>query len=80
MLRRGSKGVGYLPHKGMREDEETTRLPPGYRLDLIGDPCLIALVRKDGAVVTRFTHHVDPEEVRWAAEEDRLLWGKGDHE
>jgi hypothetical protein len=23
----------------MRESEETIHLPPGYRLDLVGDPC-----------------------------------------
>ena len=64
----------------MREDDTTTRLPPGYRLDLVGDPCVIVLVREDGTVVARFTHHVDPEEVRWAAAEDRLLRGKGEHD
>ena len=48
----------------MREDDTTTRLPPGYRLDLVGDPCVIVLVREDGTVVARFTHNVDPEEVR----------------
>ena len=63
----------------MREDQNPTRLPPGYRLDLVGDPCVIALVHEDGAVVARFTRHVDPEEVRLAAEEDRLLRGEGVH-
>ena len=63
----------------MREDDTTTRLPPGYRLDLVGDPCVIVLVREDGTVVARFTHNVDPEEVRWAAAEDRGLRGKGGH-
>jgi hypothetical protein len=63
----------------MREDDTTTRLPPGYRLDLVGDPCVIALVREDGTVAARFTHHADPEEVRRAAEDDRLLRGKGGH-
>jgi hypothetical protein len=48
----------------------TTNLPPGYRLDLIGDPCVIAVLREDGTVVARFTHNVDPEEIRRAAEED----------
>jgi hypothetical protein len=45
-------------------------LPPGYRLDLLGDPCVIVLRREDGTVVARFSHNVDPEEVRQAAEED----------
>jgi hypothetical protein len=64
----------------MREDDTTTRLPPGYRPDLVGDPCAIALFREDGTVVARFTHNADPEEVRWAAVEDRLLRGEGGHD
>jgi len=64
----------------MREDDATTRLPPGYRLDLVGDPCVIVLVREDGTVVARFTHNVDPEEVRWAAAEDRLLRDEDGHD
>jgi hypothetical protein len=48
-----------------------SRLPPGYALDVVGDPCLILLCSPDGAVVARFTRNVDPEEVRRAAEEDR---------
>ena len=59
----------------MREDEQTTRLPPGYQLDLIGDPCVIVLRREDGTVVARFTHNVDPEEIRRTAEEDRRTTG-----
>jgi len=54
----------------MREDEKTTRLPPGYRLDLVGDSCLIILLREDGTVVARFTHNVDPQEISRAVEED----------
>ena len=54
----------------MRQDDATTRLPAGYTLDLVGDPCVIALRRADGTVAARFTRHVDPEEVRRAAEED----------
>ena len=54
----------------MRDDQENSRLPPGYRLDLIGDPCIIVLRRSDGRVVARFTRNVDPEEIRWAAQED----------
>jgi hypothetical protein len=53
----------------MREDE-SSRLPAGYHLDLIGDPCVIILRRPDGTIVTRFTHGVDPEEVRRTAEAD----------
>jgi hypothetical protein len=64
----------------MREDDTTARLPPGYRLDLVGDPCVIVLVREDRTVVARFTHHVDPDEVRWAAAEDYGLRGKGGHD
>jgi len=55
----------------MGPNDETTRLPPGYRLDLLGDPCVIVLRCADGAVVARFTNNVDPEEIRRAAEEDR---------
>jgi hypothetical protein len=52
-------------------EEETSRLPPGYRLDLVSDPCIIILRGPDGAVVARFSRNVDPEEIRQAAEEDR---------
>jgi hypothetical protein len=55
----------------VRDDEQKTSwLPPGYRLDLIGDPCVIILHRPNGTVVARFTHNVDPEEIRQAAEAD----------
>jgi hypothetical protein len=54
----------------VRDDQENSRLPPGYRLDLISDPCIIVLRRSDGRVVARFTRNVDPEEIRWAAQED----------
>ncbi len=54
-----------------RGDQETTRLPPGYRLDLVGDPCVIVLYRQDATVVARFAREADPEEIRRAAEEDR---------
>jgi hypothetical protein len=50
-------------------DEETSRLPPGYRLDLVSDPCIIILRGPDGAVVACFSRDVDPEEIRRAAEE-----------
>jgi hypothetical protein len=55
----------------MRQNEETTRLPPGYTLDLLGDPCVIVVRRADGTVVARFTNNVDPEQIRRAAEEDQ---------
>jgi hypothetical protein len=60
--------------------DETSRLPPGYRLDLVGDPCVIVLRREDETVVARFTHNVDLEEIRRAAEEDRRLQSKGGHD
>ena len=52
-------------------EEEAPVLPPGYRLDLAGDPCVAVLRRGDGTVVARFSDHAAPEEVRRAAEEDR---------
>ena len=54
----------------VRQNNGTTNLPQGYRLDLIDDPCVIVLRREDGTVVARFTHYADPEEIRQAAEED----------
>jgi hypothetical protein len=56
-------------------DEESSRLPPGYSLDLVGDPCVIILRRSDGTVVARFTHAADPKEIRRAAEEDARVRG-----
>jgi hypothetical protein len=44
-------------------------LPSGNQLDLGGDPYVVVLRRKDGTAVARFTHNVDPEEIRQAAEE-----------
>ena len=62
-------------------DDETSRLPPGYRLDLVGDPCVIVLRGPDGAVVARFSRNGDLEEIRRAAEEDRRrLQSKGGHD
>ena len=60
----------------MDPHEATTRLPRGYALDLLGDPCVIALRRADETVVARFTKYVDPEEIRRAVEEDHRgpLW------
>ena len=58
----------------MRE-ENPSNLPEGYTLDLAGDPCVIVLLRSDGALVARFTRNVDPQEVRRAAEEDSAAEG-----
>ncbi len=55
----------------VRQKEGTTRLVSGPQLDLLGDPCAGVLRREGGTAVYRFTHNVDPEEVRRAAEEDR---------
>ena len=60
--------------------DETCRLPPGYRLDLVDDPCVIVLRREDATVVARFAHNADPEEIRRTAEEDRRLQSKGGHD
>ena len=51
-------------------EENPSNLPAGYTLDLVGDPCVIVLLREDGSVVARFTRNVDPREVRQTAEED----------
>ena len=59
----------------MGQNDTTTHLPPGYTLDLLGDPCVIVLRRADGTVAARFTKHVDPEEIRRAAEEDHRVAG-----
>jgi hypothetical protein len=47
---RGSKQVEELLET--MPDDKTSRLPPGYRLDLVGDPCII-LRGPDGEDVTR---------------------------
>ena len=52
-------------------DDSNSRLPSGYTLDLVGDPCIVILRGPEGEIVARFTRTVDPEEVRRAAEEDR---------
>ena len=54
----------------MHDNQENSRLPPGYRLDLIGDPCIIILRGPDGSVVAHFTRNVAPEDIRRAAQED----------
>jgi hypothetical protein len=51
-------------------DDKTSRLPPGYRLDLVSDPCII-LRGTDGEVVALFSRDVDPEELRRTAAEAR---------
>ncbi len=51
-------------------DDSSSLLPPGYTLDLVGDPCILVLRNPEGEVVARFTRKADPEEVRRAAEED----------
>jgi hypothetical protein len=56
-------------------EENPSNLPAGYTLDLVGDPCVIVLMRADGTVVARFTRNVDPREVRRAAEEDSAAKG-----
>ncbi len=55
----------------MGRNDEPTRLPPGYGLDLLGDPCVIVLRGADGTVVARFSPFADPMEIRRAAEEER---------
>jgi hypothetical protein len=52
-------------------DENLSNLPPGYTLDLAGDPCAIVLRRAGDGVVARFTRNVDPEEIRRTAQEVR---------
>jgi hypothetical protein len=56
-------------------EENPSNLPAGYTLDVVGDPCVIVLLRADGTVVARFTRNVDPQEVRQAAEEDSAVGG-----
>ncbi len=56
-------------------DFDTLRLPQGYRLDLVGDPCVLTLCRADGTVVGRFTEASDLEQIRRAAEDDRREGG-----
>ena len=51
-------------------EDTTARLPPGYTLDIVGDPCII-LRNPEGAVVARFPRNVNTDEVRRAVEEDR---------
>jgi hypothetical protein len=55
----------------MHDDETSRRLPPGYTLDLVGDPCVIVLRRPDGTIAARFGRYVEAQEIRRVAEEDR---------
>ena len=55
-------------------------LPAGYRLDLVGDPCVLTLCRSDDTVVARFTRNAGPEAIRRSAEEDRRLQSEGRHD
>jgi len=59
-------------------DDVTSGLPAGYRLDLVSDPCIIALLRPDGTVAARFTRFADPEQIRQSAEEDHRARGGRD--
>ena len=45
-------------------EDRTARLPPGYTLDIVGDPCILILRNPDGAVVARFPRNVDPAEIK----------------
>ena len=53
----------------MRGDS-VSRLPPGYTLDLVSDPCTLVLRNPKGEIVARFIRNADPEEVRRVAEDD----------
>jgi hypothetical protein len=75
-VRRSVSRAAYGTSKWVEEPletmpDETSHLPPGYSLDLVGDPCIIILRRPDGAVVARFSRNVNPKEIRQAAEDDR---------
>jgi hypothetical protein len=50
--------------------DSTSRLPPGYALDLVSDPCVLILRNPEGEIVARFTRKVESEEKRLAVEED----------
>jgi hypothetical protein len=56
-------------------DEVIAILPAGYSLDLVGDSCIITLLRPNVSVVARFTRFADPQEIARAAEEDALAGG-----
>jgi hypothetical protein len=58
--------------------ENPSKLPAGYALDLVGDPCVIVLRGGGGAIVARFTRNVDPQEIRRAAEEGHAENWRGD--
>ncbi len=51
-------------------EDPSSRLPPGYRIDLVDDPCVkFVLRREDGTDVACFSRSVHPGEIRRAAEE-----------
>jgi hypothetical protein len=54
----------------VRQEEGTTRLLPGHQLDSVRDHAWASCAVKAGHRRPAFTHDVDPEEVRQAAEED----------
>ncbi len=43
-------------------DRSGSRLPEGYGLDLVGDPCIVILRDPEGEIVARFARDIDPEE------------------
>ncbi len=55
----------------MHDDDTPRRLPPGYTLDLVSDPCIIVLRRPDGTIAAHFGRYAEAEQMRRAAEEDR---------
>jgi hypothetical protein len=59
----------------MRKDDLTSRLPEGYYLDLVDDPCVIVLRRSDGTLVARFGRHAVAHKIRQAAEDDHRAHG-----
>ena len=62
----------------MGETPLTSKLPEGYRLDLLGDPDAPALLRPDGTVVGRFAAMgLTREAVELEALEDLLLLHTG---
>jgi hypothetical protein len=56
-------------------EDRTARLPPGYTLDIVGDPCILILRNPDGAVVARFPRNVDPAEIKTSRRRRSLTKG-----
>ena len=50
-------------------EETSSKLSLGYTLELVGDPGVVGLRRGGEVVVTRFTHNVDPKEIRRTGKE-----------